>query len=1057
MNDKKGFTLVELLAVIALLAFLAVLVMPNAFSSVREAKKNAFITEAKTVFQEATNKYTQERTEGNRINLVSNEDAGGTELKLNSEKDLKYTLRLDKKGNVTSYKIYNDEFCVAGTSSEVDDVSYENLIDFIEDPDSKECDAISSVEYNEKEKLTLNLKTKTTDKPVVSEANPSSIYLQYKVRWYSSDRKDASSIVSVIIPKKENFFFTGYSTNDIDVIDCKGKILLDNQGTGVFTDPSQTTADAYASYEKKYYMIEYKGNNATSGSMETKKYFYGTRYVLSENKYQRTGYTFSGWDGLGKVWNDRETLPEITDANEDSYSAFKFNTSAACNQYKNNLKTLTARWTANKYKVKLEPDYNGKTATISKREITVTYNGTYSELPIPSIYGYTFEGWYTSQTGGNIVKNTDTVKILNDITLYAHYKPVTYPITYSASGATNVPANGTKTHEVDYTISSQKPTKSNYIFNGWKDSDGALYNASGKYTKDKATTLTAQWCNNCNSISHGSCKLNASTPGTCTYDTGCEEGYTISNNGKYNAICTAITYPIKYSASGATNIPSNGTKTHGVDYTISSQKPTKSSYTFNGWKDSDGALYNASGKYTKNKSTTLTALWCNNCNSIPHGSCTLNASTPGTCTYDTHCEEGYTISNNGKYNATCTPKYDIAYSASGASNVPAKGTKAHGVDYTISSQKPTISGKTFNGWKDSDGALYNASGKYTKDKTTTLTAQWCTNCNSISHGSCTLNASTPGTCTYDTRCENGYTIKNSGTYYATCEEEIEPITIIDTPECEIYEVRANGRYKVELYGASGGGTKGGKGAYTKGTISLRTSDNVVICIGGAGSENTAGINGGGSSSAGGYGGGGATDMRIGTTNLVYGNNLDKRVMVAAGGGGAGFGDVVVYAGVGAQSRGTYGGNAGAPNGENGYNYTAYFNGGSFATCSAGLGATQSGSSRLSENSGGWLGSCSSTTSNGEGIGRLGFGGNAVPRSSDEGSGGGGGGYYGGSGGTPGFKSCTDDYGFEICLRYGVGGGGGGSSYINSSKFSDTQMSIRTDTGDGKAIITYLGN
>ena len=45
MKNKNGFTLVELLAVIAILAILVVVAMPNVLGMFNEAKQNTFVTE----------------------------------------------------------------------------------------------------------------------------------------------------------------------------------------------------------------------------------------------------------------------------------------------------------------------------------------------------------------------------------------------------------------------------------------------------------------------------------------------------------------------------------------------------------------------------------------------------------------------------------------------------------------------------------------------------------------------------------------------------------------------------------------------------------------------------------------------------------------------------------------------------------------------------------------------------------------------------------------------------------------------------------------------------
>ena len=55
--NKRGFTLVELLAVIAILALLVIIALPNVLSMFNKAKKDTFLTEAKSIFKESTNKY----------------------------------------------------------------------------------------------------------------------------------------------------------------------------------------------------------------------------------------------------------------------------------------------------------------------------------------------------------------------------------------------------------------------------------------------------------------------------------------------------------------------------------------------------------------------------------------------------------------------------------------------------------------------------------------------------------------------------------------------------------------------------------------------------------------------------------------------------------------------------------------------------------------------------------------------------------------------------------------------------------------------------------------
>ena len=62
--NKKGFTLVELLAVIVILAVLIMLALPNVMNIMENARKSAFETEVKSYLKAAQTKYTEKVTEG---------------------------------------------------------------------------------------------------------------------------------------------------------------------------------------------------------------------------------------------------------------------------------------------------------------------------------------------------------------------------------------------------------------------------------------------------------------------------------------------------------------------------------------------------------------------------------------------------------------------------------------------------------------------------------------------------------------------------------------------------------------------------------------------------------------------------------------------------------------------------------------------------------------------------------------------------------------------------------------------------------------------------------
>lgn len=63
--NRKGFTLVELLAVIVILAVLALVAMPNVTKLMENSRKNAFVTETIEFAKQATTAYTDLQISGN--------------------------------------------------------------------------------------------------------------------------------------------------------------------------------------------------------------------------------------------------------------------------------------------------------------------------------------------------------------------------------------------------------------------------------------------------------------------------------------------------------------------------------------------------------------------------------------------------------------------------------------------------------------------------------------------------------------------------------------------------------------------------------------------------------------------------------------------------------------------------------------------------------------------------------------------------------------------------------------------------------------------------------
>lgn len=121
--NKKGFTLVELLAVIAILAILVIIALPNVLNMFNQAKKDTFLTEAKTIYKEVTKKYITENMKGNKVNNISNSN---NKLDLDSN-NLDYNIKLDSKGNIKNFQVSNDTYCLSGKFKNLNELTVDKI------------------------------------------------------------------------------------------------------------------------------------------------------------------------------------------------------------------------------------------------------------------------------------------------------------------------------------------------------------------------------------------------------------------------------------------------------------------------------------------------------------------------------------------------------------------------------------------------------------------------------------------------------------------------------------------------------------------------------------------------------------------------------------------------------------------------------------------------------------------------------------------------------------------------------------------------------------------
>ena len=125
-------------------------------------------------------------------------------------------------------------------------------------------------------------------------------------------------------------------------------------------------------------------------------------------------------------------------------------------------------------------------------------DGKLASLPTPTRNGYTFDGWYTAETGGTKVELSRTYSA--NSTIYARWiaEVNTYTITFNTNGGSgSIPSQ----HSVQYGDEIVLPngnnlSRSGFTFGGWNtqsNGNGSNYNGGSYYTVTGAATLYVKW------------------------------------------------------------------------------------------------------------------------------------------------------------------------------------------------------------------------------------------------------------------------------------------------------------------------------------------------------------------------------------------------------------------------------------------------------------------------------------------------------------------------------------------------------------------------------------
>lgn len=367
--------------------------------------------------------------------------------------------------------------------------------------------------------------------------------------------------LSSMTPKRNGYIFAGWSTSANGSVEYKPGSRFTKD-----LDSNGASITLYAVWTPWKHTIHYNSNiptNAPTGTTtvsnmpgdQTKTF--DEKLMISSNKPTRKGYNFAGWS---------------TSANGDVV----YQPGA---EYKNDQNggtvTLYAKWTTWKHTVTYDKNVPANSKKTDVKNMPGNQTKIYDQnltlqSNVPTRIGYTFVKWTTNKDGTGTAYQPGSQYSYNrdsdggTVTLYAVWTPWKYTVRYdknvpansSSQTVSNMPADQTKTEEVVLTLSSNKPSRNGYIFNGWQ----AQINGKAVDYQPGA-------------------KL--------SYDVDDKDGSTIILKAQWTPWKHTVHYdknvPANSSSQTVTNMPEDQTKTFDEKLNLSTKIPKREGYNFVGW------------------------------------------------------------------------------------------------------------------------------------------------------------------------------------------------------------------------------------------------------------------------------------------------------------------------------------------------------------------------------------------------------------------------------------------------------------------------------------------
>ena len=604
--NKKGYTLIELLAVILIIGLILVLSTYGIIKAVKSSKEKVTTLSEKSI-KEAAETYATEKNDDSNYWL----DITDKENKYfcTTIEELMNKGLLDKKAESTKFKksdfVLVKKNKVTNVNSKAEILTNDNNND-----DYKVC---SGNIVNEKvtEYPKLDSGTSYTDEievPFTDANTNSNSTMTDKVCMYGDS---TANIKEIGVIEGNTCKLQGLKQNEkyylrVCMKTSRGSYLCSN------TESRSTLLVKKPTYTLSSNTLTIKYNNANING-EAKYYFKSTVKGTSNKEVQACTLSNNVFTCDGNTTTIEKNTWYQSSSNQINISYTTTGTAkvtARTVDKSNNYNESTKDFTINKYTITfnkgIADKIGGEVSDISKSCYAISGQSCSITSPDIEKKGYTIIGWNTNKNATTSIWNINTSKsISSSATYYPILKANIYTITLNNQGATS---SGTK--------------KVYYQYNTTKTINGTT---CYYYTNSSLTTCLSGGYN----INKPS-KTGYSFKGYYTSTNGSGTNYVNSSgtfiNNAYKTIgdktlyanWQANTYTITYNANGGSGAPSSQSYTYDPNndtvFYLSSTTPSRSGYTFLGWSLSStatSASYSAGQRWgTHNANNyTLYAVW----------------------------------------------------------------------------------------------------------------------------------------------------------------------------------------------------------------------------------------------------------------------------------------------------------------------------------------------------------------------------------------------------------------------------------------------------------------